>query len=118
MKTGLPRHTPTETLITVSKDLSVQQLTALSTLPSMQKVLHTEKPKYLSDKLKQNNTITRQENTIRYDSQLTLTRGAYFYRAAGLFSSLPPELRVRMEPSSFKPKPKAWVRSHIPIKPL
>jgi hypothetical protein len=118
LKTNMPKLTPTETLLTLSGDLSVQQLTALSTLTSLQKILQNGKPKYLAEKLKQSTTHTRQENTIRISSNLTLTRGAYFYRAAGLFSNLPPEMRIQMDPNVFKPKAKAWVKSNIPPKPI
>ena len=109
MKTDMPRRTPTTTLLALSGDLSVQQLTAQATLTSLQKVIHNGKPLYLADKLKLNIMNTRQENTIRQKSKLTLTRGAYFYRASVLFSNLPPEIRTRMEPQIFKDKAKAWV---------
>ena len=117
MKTDMPRRTPTKTLLALSGDLSVQQLTAQATLTSLQKVIHNGKPEYLADKLKLNTMNTRQENTVRQNSKLTLTRGAYFYRASVLFSNLPPEMRTRMEPQIFKAKAKAWVRLNIPPKP-
>ena len=117
MKTDMARRTLTKTLLALSGDLSVQQLTAQATLTSLQKVIHNGKPKYLADKLKLNTMNTRQENTVRQNSKLTLTRGAYFYPASVLFSNLPPEMRTRMEPQIFKAKAKAWVRLNIPPKP-
>ena len=108
MKTGLPRNTPTETLLKISGELSVQQLTAFSTLTSLKKVLHKQKPKYLVDKLRLNTNTTRQENNIRMEANLTVTRGAYFYRAASLYTSLPIEMR-NLDPLSFKPKVKSWI---------
>ena len=77
MKTNLPRRTPTRTLLSVGGDLSVQQLTALTSLTSLQKVIQNGKPKYIADKLNLSTVNTRQENTIKIDSSLTLTRGAY-----------------------------------------
>ena len=116
LKTGLPHHTPTETLLKISGDLSVQQLTAFSTLTSLKKVIHKQKPKYLVDKLKINTNTTRQENNIRMEAKLTVTRGAYFYRAASLYNSLPIEMR-NLDPISFKPKVKSWIKANIPPKP-
>ena len=54
LKTDMPRRTPTQTLLTLSGDLSVQQLTAQATLTSLQKVIYNGKPQYLADKLKTN----------------------------------------------------------------
>jgi hypothetical protein len=116
MKTGLPRHTPSETLLKISGDLSVQQLTAFSTLTSLKKVLHEQKPKYLVDKLRLNNNTTRQEKNIRMEANLTVTIGAYFYRAASLYTSLPIEMR-NLDPLSFKPKVKSWIKANISAKP-
>ena len=59
LRTSLPRDTPKETLLATSGDLSVQQLTELSTLNSFQNVLSNGKPKYLADRLKNNNISRR-----------------------------------------------------------
>ena len=117
MKTKMPRRTPTKTLLALSGDLSVQQLTAQATLTSLQKVIHNGKPEYIANKLNLNTMNTRQENTLRQNCKLTMTRGAFFYRASVLFSNLPPEMRTRMEPRIFKAKAKAWVRQNIPPRP-
>ena len=117
MKTNLPRRTPTRTLLSVGGDLSVQQLTALTSLTSLQKVIQNGKPKYIADKLNLSTVNTRQENTIKIDSSLTLTRGAYMYRAAAIFNNLPPEMRAEMDPKTFKYKAKAWVKLNIHQKP-
>ena len=117
MKTNLPRRTPTRTLLSVGGDLSVQQLTALTSITSLQKVIQNGKPKYIADKLNLSTVNTRQENTIKIDSSLTLTRGAYMYRAAAIFNNLPPEMRAEMDPKTFKYKAKAWVKLNIHQKP-
>ena len=65
MKTDMPRRTPAKTLLALSGDLTVQQLTAQATLTSLQKVIYNGKPQYLADKLKLNTMYTRQENTLR-----------------------------------------------------
>ena len=117
LKTGLPPLTPTVELLDKSGDLSVQQLTAFFTLSTCQKVLHTGKPKPLRDKLSVGTVSTRQENTIRIDANLTLSRGAFFYRAGMLFNKLPQELRLNMDPGTFKVRVKNWIKMNIEAKP-
>ena len=118
LKTNLPRLTPTSTLLSVSGDLSVQQLTAFHTLSSLHKVLYSGKPRYLKNKLQINNNMTRQEKTIIINhSNLSLRRGAYIYRGAIMFNNLPMELRNNMEPDLFKAEVKSWIKNNISAKP-
>ena len=114
----MPRGTATTTLLSRSGDLSVQQLTALSSLTTLQKMIHSGKPEYITRKLSMNtNTASRQENMIKLNSNLTITRGAFLYRASNIFNNLPPEMRVDMDPKLFKSKAKTWVKLNIPLKP-
>ena len=119
MKTKMPRGTATSTLLSSSGDLSVQQLTALSSLTTLQKMIHSGKPEYITRKLSMNTNVatTRQENMIKLNSNLTVTRGAYLYRASSIYNNLPPEMRVNMNPELFKYRAKAWVKQNISIKP-
>ena len=122
LKTSLPFHTSTELLCSTSGDLSVQQLTAFSTLVSAQKSMHFQKPEYLAKRFEnrtQAQTLpeTRQPNTLRIDSKLTLTRGGYFYRCAKLYNMLPDHLRSPQEPQTFRTKVKEWIKENIPVKP-
>ena len=68
-KTDMPRRTPTKTLLALSGDLSVQQLTAQATLTSLQKVIHNGKPEYLADKLKLNLCCSLQLPEILYQTK-------------------------------------------------
>ena len=117
MKTGLPPRTSTKTLIETSGDLSVQQLTAFSTLSTCHKMIASCKPRALSGKLKNGSTLTRQGTNIRIDANLTLSRGAFLYRAATLFNKLPQDIREDMSMQSFKKKIKNWIKLNVPVKP-
>ena len=63
------------------------------------------------------NTASRQENMIKLNSNLTITRGAYLYRASSIYNNLPPEMRANMNPKLFKSRAKTWVKQNIPLKP-
>ena len=123
LKCNLPIRTPTENLIKATGDLSVQQLTAYSTLVTVQKAIATQQPQYLAQKLKlrtsQENQAfpNRQENMLRIQSNLSISRGGFFCRGSALFNQLPYELRSPMDPIVFKPKCKRWVQQNIAPKP-
>ena len=123
LKTNLPLGTPTAQLAKVTGDLTIQQLTALSTLTTAQKVLVTKQPLYLSKKFQlrtraDNQSLqSRQENTIRIQSHLSISRGGFFCRSAALFNSLPPELRSEKCSQKFKTKAKQWVQMNVALKP-
>ena len=123
LQTGLPFRTPTVQLTQATFDLSVQQLTAYTTLVTAQRCISSKQPRYMADKLQLrtnegNATFPlRQENTLRIQSNLTLARGGFFCRSSALFNQLPSDLRSNMDPKQFKLRVKAWVRSNIPVKP-
>ena len=114
MKTKMPRGTATSTLLS-SSGISLCN----SSLTTLQKMIHSGKPDYITRKLSMNTNaaITRQENMIKLNSNLTVTRGAYLYRASSIYNNLPPEMRVNMNPKLCKSRAKAWVRQNIPTKP-
>ena len=123
LQTGLPFRTPTVQLTQATFDLSIQQLTAYTTLVTAQRCISSKQPRYMADKLQLrtnegNATFPlRQENTLRIQSNLTLARGGFFCRSSALFNQLPSDLRSNMDPKQFKLRVKAWVRSNIPVKP-
>ena len=82
-------------------------------------MIHSGKPEYITKKLTMNTNAasTRQENMIKLNSNLTITRGAYLYRASSIYNNLPPEMRVKMNPKLFKSRAKNWVKQNIPTKP-
>jgi hypothetical protein len=123
LKTHLPYYTSTDVLCKTSGDLSLQQLTAFSSLLSAQKSIFYQKPDYLANRLELRTEYQsqifprRQNNMARIHSNLTLARGGFFYRSAALFNKLPDELRSPMEPDKFRTKVKQWVKDNIPVKP-
>ena len=122
LKSGLPFRTSTEQLTQATGDLSVQHLTAYSTLFTAQKAIHAQQPEYLARNLKlrfsENQDMpNRHENMINIQSKLTISRGGFFCRSSALFNQLPPDMRSRMSPKIFKSKAKTWVKRNIAVKP-
>ena len=111
----------TSDLLHGTNSLSVQQLTAFTTIISAQKAMYYQKPDYFARKLNISSEETmlpqQQLNNMRVRADLTVTRGGFFYRAATLWNLLPANMKQMMEPVQFKKKLKAWVKRSIPIKP-
>ena len=108
MKTNRPFGTSTRQLIQTTGDLSIQQLTAYSTLVTAQKSIAANQPEYLAKKLKlrtdDENVPNRQINTIRRQSNLTIARSGFLCRSSALFNQLPLDMRSGMDPNIFKPR--------------
>ena len=103
------------TLLHQAKALSVHQLTAFATLTSIHKAIMTKMPKYYTKKLNIKNTSdehmvpTRHATSLVVRADLSMSRGAYFYRAEGL--------KTGLNPTVFKRKVKEWTRLNIAVKP-
>ena len=123
LKTGLDRSTPTKDLLKATGDFSIQQLTGLHTLLTTHKIIHSQKPNYLFDQLKprlpEHGVFPqRQLFTLKTcNTDLTISRGGFIYRAARLFNLLPVEIRKEKSKFIFKKKVKSWVLQYIPVKP-
>ena len=123
LKSNLPFRTSTNSLIKATGDLSVQQLTAYSTLVTAQKAIAAKQPQYLAQKLKlrtnQENQAfpNRQENMLKIQSKLSISRGGFFCRSFALFNQLPLELRSTMDTKLLKQKVKRWVQLNKAPKP-
>ena len=59
----------------------------------------------------------RQENTLRAESSLTISRGGFFFRGATMFNNLPVSLRTMTSESQFKREVKKWIFKNIDVKP-
>ena len=128
MKTRLPAHTPTTQLTKAANQLSVHQLTAYTTLLTVHKTLARGQPVYFRDKFipkyqgcSDDNMAAvvprRQENTLRAESSLTISRGGFFFRGATMFNNLPVSLRTMTSESQFKREVKKWTIKNIDVKP-
>ena len=100
----------------------MQQITFQFSSFFPQKSIFYKKPAYLAERLTprsdQNQApASRKQNTISVKSNLSTSRGGFFYRTAALFNNLPDELRCSMEPDKFKKKLKHWIKSNVPIRP-
>ena len=123
LKTGMNKHTPIVDLLKASGDMSVQQMTAYSTLMTVHKVVTTGSPGYLAQRLalrKPDGGIfpNRQLNTIAVPNvRLTLSRGGFVYRGATLWNLLPANMRGEEKTQKFKLELRKWIRSNILHKP-
>ena len=124
LKTGnYEMNAPTNALLDVTGDLSVHQLGAYHTLVTAHRIIRTGSPQYLAGKLELRKPLpghpfpARQLNTISVNSELTIGRSSFLYRAARLWNLLTPALRDDVKPEHFKVNVKQWIRKAIPRKP-
>ena len=129
MKTNLPYRTPTVQLTRSANQLSVHQLTAYTTLLTVQKTLVRGQPHYFRKKLipryqgcsdncgMEAVVPRRQENTMKADANLTISRGGFFFRGSAFFNNLPLLLRTTSNEIQFKREVKKWVKQNIDVKP-
>ena len=123
LKTGLPNYIPTKTLLTVSKDLSVHQLSAYHTLLTVHKVKKNCKPKYIYNRLRTIQqdedavTARRQVNKVYVDQRNTLSRAGFMYRGGLLWNQLSDIQRREMNTVEFKRQARKWVELNVSVKP-
>ena len=93
-----------QVILKTSGDLSVQQLTAFSSLLTAQKSIYYQEPVYLAEHFKFNQVQNPSSgNTIvPANYKLSVSRGGFFFRTTALFNNLPPNLRRPTEPLAFK----------------
>ena len=116
LKTGLPFDTPTNDLLKEAGDMSIQQLTAYSSLVAAQKSMYNQEPAYLSDKFQRSPRNDKQLVPPKY--RLSISRNVFFYRTSLLFNSLPENLQILMNPKEFQRQVKVWIKENIPTKPF
>ena len=120
---GLSFRTSTLQLTEATGSLSVQQMTAHTTLVTAQRSIFYQTPQYLSDRLQVRTHVgnpalpVRHLNTLQIQSNLTLARSSFFCRASALFNQLPYSMRETLNPKQFKKDSKAWVKRNIQVRP-
>ena len=124
LRSKLGRDTPTSMLLSSTSELSVHQLTAFHTLMLIFKVVTSQKPRYLAERLQLRKPIEGQVfnhrllNTIRVPNvQLSASKSAFFVRGASLWNMLPLVMRSGMKLVTFKKELRKWILEQIPIKP-
>ena len=86
LKTGLDYETPTSTLISEAKEMSVHQNIAYHTLLTVHKSIVKKKPTYIFDKFKKKLPTNigilphKQANKVAVTGKLSITRAGFMYR--------------------------------------
>ena len=106
-------------LLNLSGDLSVHQLGALSTIKMTKKIMMTQKPTYLAQRLQTPlDRGTRSGETLAQEkTRLGLAREGFVYRGTKLYNLLPHSMKQESIMISFKRQAKIWVKENIPVKP-
>ena len=113
------KNLSTEELLNLNKDLSVHQLGALRTIVMVKKILQSQKPTYLADRLQPVENIgTRCGSAVDLGAtKLGIQKEGFIYRGGKLFNQLPMELRMELNLGKFNNEVMNWVRKNISIKP-
>ena len=123
MVTGDRLGASTADLLSKTGSLSIQQLMAYHTLILTHKIIQTGQPTYLARKLElrpMEGRVLRRiggRTVMLPDRSLCVSRDGFIYRGAKLFNLLTRSLREETKLQKFKTGVKAWVKTHIPIKP-
>ena len=110
---------PTKELLDLTGDLSIHQLGALRTVTLTKKIMLTQKPVYLAQRLQlANYTGTRSGTSLTQEkTTLRLVREGFIYRGTKLFNLLPDSLKFENNVKLFKKNVKKWIKQNIPVKP-
>ena len=110
---------PTKELLELSGDLSVHQLGALSTVNLTKKILLTQKPLYLAQRLQATQERrTRAGATLAQENlSLGLAKEGFIHRGTKLFNLLPDTMKQEENMEHFKATVKVWIKETISVKP-
>ena len=99
--------------------LSVHQLGAPRTLVMLKKILSSQRPGYVAEKLESRpSTASRSGETITQpQTALIIRRSGFLYRGAKLCNLLLETLRREEKISCFKKGLRNWIKKNIPVKP-
>ena len=116
--TRLSWYTPTRILMKQCNWLSVSQLIHYHTVLLTHKVVMTQRPKYLHDKMCTSNTYNTRAK-IKFGENFTgrtaLASGSFCYRSATTYNLLPQSLREIQSIPTFKRRPREWTMRSIGI---
>ena len=113
------QNIPTVELLNLSGDLSIHQLGALRTLNLTKKIILTQKPSYLAQRLMiPQDRGTRSGGVLPQENlKLGLAREGFIYRGIKLYNLLPDDLKQETKMSRFKKATKKWIKETIPVRP-
>ena len=119
---SMPRDTPTSTLLTQSRELSVHQLVAYHSALQVYKVYTTRQPTYHFNRFFGSNpqdlntrSIANQESRIEF--KLSLSRSSFFYQSSRVWSAIPGTIKTARNLETFKRAMKQWIKNNISVKP-
>ena len=123
--TRTDRSTPTSTLTSLARSLSVHQLGAYHTANQVYQVYQSRRPVYHHARLFQNNLLVQDHVTVRSQNNLqsrinfnlSTCRSSFFYQGAKLWSALPMDVKTSRNSDQFKSRCKNWIRRNIKVKP-
>ena len=123
--TRADRSTPTSTLTSLARCLSVHQLGAYHTANQVYQVHQSRRPVYHHVRLFQNNLLVQDHVTVRSQNNLqsrinfnlSTCRSSFFYQGAKLWSALPMDVKTSRNSDQFKSRCKNWIRRNIKVKP-
>ena len=123
--TRADRSTPTSTLTSLARCLSVHQLGAYHTANQVYQVYQSRRPVYHHARLFQNNHSVQDQVTMRSQSNLqsrinfnlSTCRSSFFYQGARLWSALPMDVKTSRNSEQFKSRCKKWIGRNIKVKP-
>ena len=124
LQTGLDSYSSTEQLVTRANTLSVHQLVGYHTLLQTHKCRATGEPSFMFKRLFPNieqlegnvgplRSLTHENIPINFD--LSRSRGSFFYRAARLYNTLPPDIKRCPTVPTFKKHLRKWVWLNISL---
>ena len=119
--TRKPYDTPTVSLLQASSQLSVHQLVAYHSAVQVYKIKETQQPKYhytrLFNSRPSTSTRTAQNQDIRIDFHLSLSRGSFFFQSSRVWNSIPQHLKYSTNLETFKKETKTWTKMNITVRP-
>ena len=110
---------PTVDLLDTTDYLSIHQLGVQGTLVMIKRIILSEKPTYIFDKLKMQSERGKRSGPSfePINPSLNLKRSSFLYRSIKLFNKLPESLRNEDKITRFKKMLKIWVKENIAVKP-
>ena len=120
--TKLSWDTPIKTLLLQCNWMSVNQLVFYHSVVTLHKVIHTEYPKYLHNKVMSQfpyNTRQKTSNAIRigpqFDARLDLAQKSFRWRSVKYWNNVPDSIRKITKTENFKKLLKNWVLNNVPV---
>ena len=115
------RNTSTCDLLKETDSLSIQQMIAYQTAVAGFRVMKSNKPVYIANKMKVKNVNVklrgRHGSIFQPGYSLYIAKEGFIYRAASIINKLDDNLRNEENLAKFKVGTQEWVKNNIAVKP-